>query len=177
MKKIISVFLISFLLCGCSPSLKVKKLLDELVSNERVPDNKALNELVKIGKPAVKPALAGLKKENDPWKQQYYLILLFSIADESVSDEILPYTNSESGDVREWTIFVLGKIGNKNSIEALINSLSDSAVEDSAKEQAVERLQYLTGKNIPFKESMSFEKKQTSVKAWQDWLKSVQKPN
>jgi HEAT repeat protein len=176
MKILFKTFLIFFLLTECCCASEIDSLLNQLISNDQAPDTKVLNELIKIGAPAIKPAVEKLKKETDQWKQQYYLMLLCSIANEDSSDDILPYTESESGNVREWAIFVLSKIGNQNSVKALINSLSDSAVEESAKEQAVLRLQQLTGQNIPLKESMSFEEKKSAIKEWQNYLKE-KKPN
>ena len=140
-----------------------------MTKNKQVPDTQALNELTKIGKPAVLPTVKRLKTEKDSWKQQYYLILLYDIGDETISDEIVPCTKSNNGDVREWAIFVLGKIGNEGSIGVLIDSLSDSVVEDQAKAQAVERLQELTGEDIRFKENMTFQEKEASMEAWRKW--------
>lgn len=171
-----AIILVSILMVGCNSSTsRIDSLLNQFTKDNQGPSAKALNELIEIGKPVMKPAVERLKKEGDPWKQQYYLILLFNISDESISDDILPYTKSNNGDVREWAIFVLGKKGNKNSIEALINSLSDFAVEEQAKIQAVKRLQELTGENIPFKEGMTFQQKKASVKAWKNWWSSKQK--
>jgi len=174
MKKIIIAAFTLFLLVNCSSSSDIDSLLNKLTSNEVLPDTQALHELIKIGVPTIQPAVDKLNKEKDPWKQQYYLILLYNIANEDTTNDILPFADSKNGNVREWAIFVLGKIGNKNSVEALINSLSDSAVEDSAKEKAVQRLQYLTGQIIPYKKSMSFKEKKSAIIEWQNHLN---KPN
>lgn len=168
-KLIIAVFTL-FIFVSCSFAPDIDSLLSKLVSNDNAPDIHALNELVRIGDPAVQPAVDKLNKENDQWKQQYYLILLYNIGNEEITNDILPFAESKNGNVREWAIFVLGKIGNQNSIEALINSLSDSAVEDSARELAVQRLQHLTGQTIPFKKAMSFEEKKSAIIEWQNYL-------
>ena len=174
MSKLIIAAFTLFLFVSCSFSPDIDSLLNKLISNENAPDIEALNELVRIGDPAVQPAVDKLNKENDQWKQQYYLILLYNIGNEEITNDILPFTESKNGNVREWAIFVLGRIGNQNSIEALINSLSDSAVEDSAREQAVLSLKYLTGQTISFKKSMSFEEKKSAIIEWQNYLN---KPN
>ena len=174
-KLIIAVFTL-LLFVNYSFSSDIDSLLNKLISNENAPDIQALHELIRIGTPAVQPAVDKLNKENDQWKQQYYLILLFNIGNEEITNDILPFVESKNGNVREWAIFVLSKIGNQNSIEVLINSLSDSAVEESAKEQAVLRLQYLTGQTIPFKKSMSFEEKKSVIIEWQDYLNKPDSP-
>lgn len=174
-KLIIAVFSLC-LFVSCSFTSDIDSLLNKLISNDNAPSIHALNELIRIGDPAVQPAVDKLNKENNQWKQQYYLILLYNIGNEEITDDILPFSESKNGNVREWAIFVLGKIGNQNSIVALINSLSDSAVEDSAKELAVLRLQYLTGKTISFKKSMSFEEKKSAITEWQNYLNKPDSP-
>jgi HEAT repeat protein len=175
-KTIIAVFTL-FLFVNCGFASDIDLLLHKLISNEKAPDMQALHELIRIGAPAVQPAVDKLNKENDQWKQQYYLILLYNIGNGEITNDILPFAESKNGNVREWAIYVLGKIGNQNSIEALVNSLSDSAVEESAKEQAVQRLQHLTGQTIPFKKSMSFEEKKSAIMEWQNYLKKSNSPS
>ena len=168
---LVCIIAISILnLNGCeSKERQVNKLLTKLVESDFVPDTEALNKLIQIGEPVIHPTLKRLKNTKDTRSQEIYLIVLHLIGDESISDAILPFTDSPEGNVREWCVYVLSKVGNNKSIGTLIHSLSDSAIEPQAKELAVSRLQLLTGVNIAFRENMTFEEKKAAVKTWQDW--------
>lgn len=160
---------ICYVLCGCSPERRIEPLLDQMTADERLPDTVAFNELIKIGQPALPIAVLRLQQETDPWKQQYYLILLLELGNETVVTAILPYAASNNGNVREWTAFCLGKFGDKSAIDAMIKLLGDSAVEDSAKEAISKRLNVLTDQKIQFTRDMSFNAKKTAINAWTEW--------
>lgn len=149
---------------GCdSRSAKIEQLLDNLDAPV------SYDELVKIGQPALVPTITKLKAEKDVEKQQYLLMFLHAIGDESITVDLLPFTRSSSGNVREWAIFVLSKISNESGIDALIDSLDDRAIEAQAKELAVIRLKILTGQDIPYRKEMSYRDRQQAIKLWHQW--------
>lgn len=171
--KLIIIILFAFIVVSnnCQAD-EIDDLLQRFAKSEHSPDNYALNKLIEIGRPAINPTLEQLKNENEAWPQQQYLSLLTFIGNETISDEILPFTSSPEGNVREWAIFFLGRFGNKKSIEALINSLEDQAVESGAKVQAVSRLQYLTGQKINLTSNMSPQEQRSAAQKWMNWLKT-----
>ena len=171
----IAVFLAAVVMPVFSVSSEeVEVLLDKLGTSKQLPDEYAMNELIKIGKPVITPTLERLKAEKQPWRQQYYLMILYSVADESVSDQILPFSDSNKRKVREWAIYNLAKHGNERSVPALISALNDSAIDPESKEFVGKRLQKLTGQSIEYRANMNPQQRVEAYKEWTDWWQTQQ---
>jgi HEAT repeat protein len=102
-------------------------------------------------------------------RQQYYLMVLYSVADESVSDVVLPFSKSAERRVREWAIYILAKTGNDHSVPTLIKALNDSAIDPESKEFIAKRLRKLTGQTIEYRANMSPQERIEAYREWTDW--------
>lgn len=154
---------------------EINTLLDQLVSSESLADESALNELVGIGKPVVEPVLKRLDKEKNTSHQQHYLMLLYAVADESVTGEVLGFSASTDRNVREWAIYILAKYGDIRSVPALIDALNDSAIDPEAKEFVSRRLQKLTGQSIDYRANMTLEQRNKAYSDWVEWREASRK--
>ena len=115
---------------------KIESLINKIISDDVGESLKAEDELVKIGKPALRELvkmLNNLEPGEDIWRGEI-AFLLGRFEDKEAAPELIRLLENENSYIRRNAIEALGKIRSPEAIPALISNLSD---EDSIVREAV----------------------------------------
>jgi HEAT repeat protein len=133
--------------------LYVKKLINKLSDKDHYIRDKTINELARIGKPAVQPLIAALKDENAVVRINAAKALGY-IADKRAVEPLIAVLNDEAWYVRRKAAESLGEIGDARAVEPLIAALKDD--DEIVQEAAAEALEKIGWKPLTNSEKAKF---------------------
>lgn len=118
---LLMILILSFV--GCSTESKIDKLIQDLKNKDAQVQNKAAEELAKIGEPAVEALIAVLKDKEESVRM-YAERALNKIGEPAV-EGLIEALKDENVNVRLISSRILSEIEDERIIEPLINALRD----------------------------------------------------
>ncbi len=124
---VIALVIIGGLLAVHLPKVKLQRKIDREISQLGTGDQfKALNVLIKIGKPAVPALIEALQDQSNPFTRRWEAAkALGVIKDEGAVEPLIKAMSDENEVVRRVTAEALGKLGDTRAIPVLKKALKD----------------------------------------------------
>ena len=120
---VIALVVIGGLLVGQELQRKIDREISQLGTGDRF---KALNVLIKIGKPAVPALIEALQDQSNPFTRRWEAAkALGAIKDERAVEPLIKAMSDENEVVRRVTAEALGRLGDKRAIPVLKKALRD----------------------------------------------------